>query len=57
LKAFASLDFSCGGNTSLLVDVSESFNVYSFVKEVLIALQWIVSRVEVFIWWSMSLLE
>jgi hypothetical protein len=48
---------SCGGDTSLLVVVSESVNVHSLFKEVLIALQWIVSWVEVFVWRSMRCLE
>lgn len=48
---------SDGGYTSLVVDVSKGIDINSLLNEVFIVLQWVVSWVEVFVWWSMSLLE
>ena len=48
---------SDGGYISLVVDVSKGIDINSLLNKVLIVLQWVVSWVEVLVWWSMSLLE
>ena len=45
------------GDLSFGVDGFESCNIHALFKQVLIVLQWVISWVEVLIWWSMSLLE
>jgi hypothetical protein len=48
---------SNSSDLSFLVMVSKSLDINSFFKKVFVALQWIIDWVEVFVWWSMGLLE